>query len=648
MWSACSILLPGDPKRLERLFREHLHTNGPRYRNAEKLYALLGDVHVRATEAHPYTGPLIAALPFALAEEIVGCAQERARRDEAFMQTLATADATDDEALVAQLEEDIEEAEVEKGLEEAAEEAAEEAEEAAEAAEETATGTAEETAEEAIRDEMATEAHDEDIAQEKNDAPPSSPGAPAATGALLLPKEVESWCRRVQLTWYKRKKFKESLDRIMRGIPAAPWSVYSSRVPTAHITAALDWINAFTGGTVLAGSCPYVTIGDVRLQLHQLVRTGTIEDMYTAYQSATPSASRLGRDHFVELARALTSRATTKQALSGPYVKYDHALRCVERVLDRFAQILQSVDLAHNVRGELQDLLKAATGRLAGAREARSFHLFHHITANECNGIAMHCVAHVLGVAVEDKCSACDLGAHNTTCEACDNSYTLPFRVQHLAKLLAEHGVMSEEDCNDCEVLMVFVHDRLLAYGCHLARGVHQDRHIRKLKRDVPPGGAVLHFDFAMKILAMILREAQIEWFGKRGINNLVFEITFRRQGAAEDSESEVGYLDVIFPDGALSKCWDVQPCIEAVVRLLRGYGLSVFDFVTDNAGNFSSAVNWVKVAHCNAECWGYESDDGLRVRAWVYPEPEAPANAQLTVSWNLKSMPNKIFGSQG
>ena len=54
-------------------------------------------------------------------------------------------------------------------------------------------------------------------------------------------------------------------------------------------------------------------------------------------------------------------------------------------------------------------------------------------------------------------------------------------------------------------------------YKTHLLRAIHQDRSKTDIMDSLSPQTAMIIFDFAMKFLPVKYREAQSDFFGKKG-----------------------------------------------------------------------------------------------------------------------------------
>ena len=69
----------------------------------------------------------------------------------------------------------------------------------------------------------------------------------------------------------------------------------------------------------------------------------------------------------------------------------------------------------------------------------------------------------------------------------------------------------------------------VLDYKKHLVRAIHQDRAKAAVMENLSPETALIIFDFAMKFLPVKYREAQKDFFGKKGdhsfwyLNLLIF-----------------------------------------------------------------------------------------------------------------------------
>lgn len=60
---------------------------------------------------------------------------------------------------------------------------------------------------------------------------------------------------------------------------------------------------------------------------------------------------------------------------------------------------------------------------------------------------------------------------------------------------------------------------KIEAWKAHILRSINQDQARLDILQNLSPGSALLVLDWAMKFLPRKFREAQSDWFGKRGIS---------------------------------------------------------------------------------------------------------------------------------
>jgi transposase InsO family protein len=61
--------------------------------------------------------------------------------------------------------------------------------------------------------------------------------------------------------------------------------------------------------------------------------------------------------------------------------------------------------------------------------------------------------------------------------------------------------------------------NKIVAWKAHILRSINQDQAQLEILQNLGPESALLVLDWAMKFLSRKFREAQSDWFGKRGIS---------------------------------------------------------------------------------------------------------------------------------
>jgi hypothetical protein len=80
------------------------------------------------------------------------------------------------------------------------------------------------------------------------------------------------------------------------------------------------------------------------------------------------------------------------------------------------------------------------------------------------------------------------------------------------------------------------------AWKAHILRSINQDQSRLDILRNLGPDSALLVLDWAMKFLPRKFREAQSDWFGKRGIS---WHITVAMRRSEEGSMQMLTFVHV-------------------------------------------------------------------------------------------------------
>lgn len=94
-----------------------------------------------------------------------------------------------------------------------------------------------------------------------------------------------------------------------------------------------------------------------------------------------------------------------------------------------------------------------------------------------------------------------------------------------------ENLPMSEEERRELNHDFQIASDAIIEQKAHIIRGVHQEAAKQSIISNLDECTGLLIFDFAMKFLPVRYREAQADFFGKKGISWSVFSFSTRQNG---------------------------------------------------------------------------------------------------------------------
>jgi hypothetical protein len=142
--------------------------------------------------------------------------------------------------------------------------------------------------------------------------------------------------------------------------------------------------------------------------------------------------------------------------------------------------------------------------------------------------------------------------------------------------------------------------NKIGAWKAHILRSINQDQARLDILKNLGPHSALLVLDWAMKFLPRKFREAQSDWFGKRGISWHI-TVAMRR--------SEEGNLEMVTFVHLFEKCTQVSSTVLAIIDDVFHQIKSIAPEITtlflrqDNAGCYHSAeillsVNQIATKH--------------------------------------------------
>lgn len=128
---------------------------------------------------------------------------------------------------------------------------------------------------------------------------------------------------------------------------------------------------------------------------------------------------------------------------------------------------------------------------------------------------------------------------------------------------------------------------KIEAWKAHILRSINQDQARLDILQNLSPGSALLVLDWAMKFLPRKFREAQSDWFGKRGIS---WHITVAMRRNEEGNMEMVTFVHIF------EKCSQVSATVLAIIDDVCHQMKSIAPEITtlflrqDNAGCYHSS----------------------------------------------------------
>ena len=160
---------------------------------------------------------------------------------------------------------------------------------------------------------------------------------------------------------------------------------------------------------------------------------------------------------------------------------------------------------------ENEDLIKKLT---EGRRYLKGNYRVH-CTANDCHGVADHCIKYALSDE-KSQCYQSNCGKiHSKSCFECDALSQPLLDVKKLVENAT--GIMKEERDDLNYDAMQCVHNILL-WKAHVLTTINQDIAKQQILERLDNSAAFVIINFAMKFLAWQYRESMRRWFGKAGM----------------------------------------------------------------------------------------------------------------------------------
>ena len=102
----------------------------------------------------------------------------------------------------------------------------------------------------------------------------------------------------------------------------------------------------------------------------------------------------------------------------------------------------------------------------------------------------------------------CTCTDHNNICSGCTNQVETFEKIRQILSAMNERWLMYKFDIASKEVN---------EYKKHIVRAIHQDRAKADIVEKLSTTEALMIFDYAMKFLPQKFREAQTDFFAKKG-----------------------------------------------------------------------------------------------------------------------------------
>jgi len=287
--------------------------------------------------------------------------------------------------------------------------------------------------------------------------------------------------------------------------------------------------------------------GGVMITIPQYIRDTARGELYDTYAAEEKAAGKKpkGKKSFVKWMRKVAKKdPKALSALDPGAVKGKDAIARLKTVhLPELLELLPSTVLSETARPAVK---AAIEGVLDESREAIAGLEKHLATCAQTS--PSHCAAHLLSDpdGKDPTLAAPCTHAHPVRCSTCEAHRVARAKLDGLLDMLPSKAGEQSEPKNHCEIRGLIRRDLGLLdhYYAHEVRAAHENSSPSKIIEALDGTTCFTTADWKMKFMAYQFREAQTDFFGKRGIPWHGQMIAFK-----EGNELRVEYLDCIVRD---------------------------------------------------------------------------------------------------
>ncbi|CAF1193962.1 unnamed protein product [Didymodactylos carnosus] len=234
--------------------------------------------------------------------------------------------------------------------------------------------------------------------------------------------------------------------------------------------------------------------------IRNIIPTRIIEQYYGYCNEVNPGFPPLGMSSLYKIIDVC--KASTRKSLQG----IDYYAADAGEAFDSLQKMIENLNLLSAEAQRLIDNLRQ------GRQYLKSDFKLH---VSESSDIADHCICHALSdpsdKAFRSKCNH----DHSNTCKDC---LLLANTFIEIEALLVEK-VTDEDEAKRAVAKLKLLKEPVDAYKSHQMRTVNQDRAREEVLAQLPKDSFYYYMDWAMKFLPAKYREAQSDFFGKRGLS---------------------------------------------------------------------------------------------------------------------------------
>ena len=259
---------------------------------------------------------------------------------------------------------------------------------------------------------------------------------------------------------------------------------------------------------------------------------------------------------------------------------------------ENFEHMNQLVDIFTNMIGS-DDAKANGENIKKQIKETKEFHqvdFCRHLESGNCKCMCIKCG---LRCEKEDDIQCESRDTHTAPCKLCQDAFDL---LTNISGLCAEAETVAmtrytempalEDDIDNWKAELQTCLRNLIDYRAHLVHKHSEALFDSEFYSNLADDEAVVICDWKMKILSSKFREAQAEWFSKRGMSLLGFEIHLK-----SENEDERRVLYHFFVSDDTTQDTEAVLCAKhyLYMEVLPSYGVKRVKFRSDGAMCFSS-----------------------------------------------------------
>jgi hypothetical protein len=436
-----------------------------------------------------------------------------------------------------------------------------------------------------------------------------------------------------------RRKY-TSLRKVFTVIQAGnspPRQEYTYRVPPEIVIGALEYVmNALQ---VVPGASRNITFGDYGFRCMPVYERGgwAISKIFEGYKTSWGREDHIGRDTFSQLTQLLTKRGESQTGLSTYYVRLKYASDVYIGMLKRLIALAPIADFTGKFLPENEESRNGWKVRddcnqlLAKWDETQQF-MAYEFSEKHLNIDSVkkdHCCR--FAVNKESTCTHTHEHAH---CKQCVETFNCVERFRSLLYFIdetcrvknVELDKETKTELATMEKAAPFVEQHVVHYLAHRLRAKVQFTSIRRTYSEITEIDVLIVMDHKQKVLPMMFREGQVEYFGKRGMS-LLGAMMVRRTTREINGEMKTG-LEYVFIDIVIDK-YSTQDSVQVLAAMQvivtehikqRYPEIRTVTLQSDNASCFATHDAIPFVHHLNAETRG---DSNLQIVKWINTEAQ-------------------------